>query len=99
MYTPTGVVVSRMSGTGNAMIGLVINPENVNKVEEALEHPDRVDFYKDLNMHSKEHAERWLKNAKRTISLLNRRRRKGGANKSRKSRKSGKSRKTRKARH
>jgi hypothetical protein len=99
-YNKAGFVVSRVSRRGDAMIGLVINQRNVEKVEKALKHPEHVDFYGDLNMHSKEHAERWLKNAKKTI--LNRR--KGGANKSRKSgtrktRKSGKSRKARKARH
>jgi len=85
---------SRVSRPGDAISGLVINKRNVEKVENVLRKSQKypVDFYRDLNMHSKEHAERWLKNAKNTLRTKGT----GGANKSGKSRKS---RKTRKARH
>ncbi len=95
-------IKSRVSRPGDAISGLVINQRNVEKVEKVLRKSYPVNFYTKLNMHSKEHAERWLKNAKKS---LEKKERKGGANKSRKSgksgktRKSGKSRKTRKARH
>jgi hypothetical protein len=58
----------------------------VKKVDEVLKksqkHP--VDFYTELNMRSKEHAEAWLKNAKKTISTRNRMR---GGRKTRNARK------------
>lgn len=64
---------SRVSRPGDAVSGLVITQRNMKKVEEALKkskkHP--VDFYTDLNMNSKEHAEAWLKNAKKTLSTRN----------------------------
>jgi len=71
---------------------------NVSKVDKAFkEYKDDDFFYDKFNM-TKEHAERWLENAKKSLEKKGR---KGGANKSGKSgktRKSGKSRKARKAR-
>jgi hypothetical protein len=85
---------SRVSRPGDAISGLVINKRNVEKVENVLRKSQKypVDFYRDLNMHSKEHAERWLKNAQKSLS--SRRNGNGGGRKTRNARK-----KTRKARH
>ena len=88
-------VKSRVSRPGDAISGLVITQRNVERVEKALQRSEKhhVDFYTDLNMHSKEHAKRWLKNAKKTLST---RKGNGGGRKTRNARK--KSRKTRKTR-
>lgn len=66
-------VKSRVSRRGDAISGLVVTQRNVEKVEKALKKSKNhhVDFYTDLNMHSKEHAEAWLKNARRTLSSRN----------------------------
>ncbi len=87
-------VKSRVSHRGDSIVGLLKTQRNVKKVEEALQrskkHP--VDFYKELNM-SKEHAERWLENAKKTLSQKPQNRNMGGGRKTRNARK--KSRKVR----
>ena len=89
-------VKSRVSRRGDAISGLVVTQRNVEKVEKALKKSKNhhVDFYTDLNMHSKEHAEAWLKNARRTLSSS--RKGNGGGRKTRNARK--KTRKTRKTR-
>jgi hypothetical protein len=93
-------VTTRVSRKGDLVIGIKPTASNVSKVDKAFNASKDDDFFYDKFNMTKEHAKRWLENAKKTI--LNRR--KGGANKSRKSgtrktRKSGKSRKARKARH
>jgi hypothetical protein len=95
---------SRVSRPGDAVSGLVITPRNVEKVEKALKKTKKhhADFYTDFNMHSKEHAEAWLKNAKKTLSTRSTRPTRstrngmGGGRKTRNARK--KTRKTRKTR-
>jgi len=77
---------SRVSRPGDAISGLVITQRNVEKVDKVLKKSQKypVDFYTELNMHSKEHAEAWLKNAKKTLSTRNRMR---GGRKTRNARK------------
>jgi len=91
-------VKTRMSRKGDLVIGIEPTASNVSKVDKAFkEYKDDDFFYDKFNM-TKEHAERWLENAKKSLEKKGR---KGGANKSGKSgktRKSGKSRKARKAR-
>ena len=91
---------SRVSRPGDAISGLVVTQRNVEKVEKALKKSKNhhVDFYTDLNMHSKEHAEAWLKNARRTLSSS--RKGNGGGRKTRNARKkSMKTKKTMKTMH
>ena len=79
-------IESRVSRQGDAISGLVVTQRNVEKVEKALNKSKNhhVDFYTDLNMRSKEHAEAWLKNARRTLSS---RKGNGGGRKTRNARK------------
>lgn len=86
-------VKSRVSGPDELIVGLLKTQRNVEKVEKALQRSKKrpVDFYKELNMHSKEHAEKWLKNAKKSLSRN--KKKMGGGRKTRNARK--KSRKVR----
>lgn len=88
-------VKSRVSHRGDSIVGLLKTQRNVEKVEKALQRSKKqpVNFYKELNMHSKEHAERWLKNAKKSLSQNRNEKGMSGGKKTRNARK--KSRKVR----